>query len=317
MGKLIINEMAKIFRRPGTIVMFVLVFLFVAGIGAFYKYDEIKHPPKENKQWKQELRQSIKENEEILKEMGGNITYGSYLKQEIAINEYRLENNLPPETNYNIWSFVRDAEGAIALIGIFMIIVAAGIVASEFSWGTIKLLLVRPMSRAKILLSKYLTTVLFGLALLSSLFILSAVAGLILFGMPEEAVSHLAFVDGEVVERSIILQLVVEYLLSSIDILMIATMAFMVSSVFRNSNLAIGISLFLLFMGGTVTGVLAGKFEWAKYILFANTDLTVYFDGTPLVEGMTLTFSVTMLVAYFVLFLGSAFLVFSKRDVAA
>ena len=44
------------------------------------------------------------------------------------------------------------------------------------------------------------------------------------------------------------------------------------------------------------------KFDWAKYILFANTDLMQYFEGIPMVEGMTLTFSIIMIVSYFILF---------------
>ncbi len=318
MGKLIINEWAKLFRRPGTLVMFGLIFLLVVGIGGFSKYDAVKHPLEENKQWKQELKQQLKDDRAFLKELGkNNTTVKTYYQREIAIKEYQLKQDMAPQTETHVWSFVRDAEGVISFIGIFMIIVAAGIVSSEFNWGTIKLLLIRPMSRSKLLLSKFLTVLIFGLTLLATLFILSGITGYVLFGLPDNAVPHLAYLNGEVVERSILVQLIVEYLLSSINMLMVATMAFMISSVFRNSNLAIGISLFLLFMGETVTTILAGKFEWTKYILFANTDLLVYFDGVPPVEGMTIMFSIIMLIVYFVVFQLSAFWVFAKRDVAA
>ena len=76
---------------------------------------------------------------------------------------------------------------------------------------------------------------------------------------------------------------------------MLATMAFMISAVFRNSSLAIGLSIFLMFTGAELTGLLAMKFEWAKYVLFANTDLMQYFEGVPMVEGMTLPFSLIMI----------------------
>ncbi|MGJ7923256.1 ABC transporter permease [Neobacillus sp. LXY-4] len=318
MGNLIINEWTKLFRRAGTLVMFGLVILLVIGISGFSKYDTIKHPPQENKQWKQELEQQLKDDRAGLKEIGkNNANMKTYFEREIALKEYRIKHDMAPETEENVWSFVRKAEEVISFIGIFMIIVAAGMVSSEFSWGTIKLLLIRPISRSRILLSKYLTVLLFGITLLATLFILSTISGFLLFGLPEKEVPFLAFTNGEVVERSIVIQLVVEYLLSSIDILMIATMAFMISAVFRNSNLAIGLSLFLLFMGGSVTMLLAGKFEWTKYILFANTDLTVYFDGVPPIEGMTLTFSIAMLLLYFALFQILSFMVFTKRDVAA
>ena len=89
----------------------------------------------------------------------------------------------------------------------------------------------------------------------------------------------------------------------------------MISTVFKTSSLAVGISIFLLFTGTTITNILAAKYDWAKFSLFANTDLFQYMNGTPLVEGMTMTFSITMLIIYFIIFHGIAFLFFTKRDV--
>ncbi|MFZ3588525.1 ABC transporter permease [Bacillus sp. DJP31] len=318
MGNLIINEWVKVFRRTGTIVMLVILALGVLAVGAFMKYDENQNPPGENTEWKQELEaQLIEERAAIEQTDQMNAGLKMFYEREIAIKEYRIRNDIPPQTEQNVWSFVREAQGLITFVGLFTIIIAAGIVSSEFSWGTIKLLLIRPLSRSKILLSKYITVLLFGGLLLAIIFTLSAVVGLVLFGLPTNEVPHLAFMDGEVVERNIVLHLIVQYLLSSIDVLMVATMAFMISAVFRNNSLAIGISLFLLLMGGTATMLLASKFEWAKYFLFANTDLNVYFDGVPPVDGMTLSFSIVMLIVYYVVFQLLSFFVFAKRDVAA
>ncbi len=50
-----------------------------------------------------------------------------------------------------------------------------------------------------------------------------------------------------------VIYLINYYGLASIEMIMMATMAFMISSVFRNSSLAIGLSLFLMFMGGQLT----------------------------------------------------------------
>jgi ABC-2 type transport system permease protein len=59
------------------------------------------------------------------------------------------------------------------------------------------------------------------------------------------------------------------------------------------------------------------KYKWAKYLLFVNTDLSPYFmGGKPPFEGMTLGFSVTVLVVYWLLFYLIAWLLFTKRDVA-
>ena len=83
---------------------------------------------------------------------------------------------------YSVWGFVSDTSNLIQFAGLFAIIIAAGIVASEFNWGTIKLLLIRPIDRGKILASKYLAVIVFALMLLSVLFVFSTLLGLILFG---------------------------------------------------------------------------------------------------------------------------------------
>jgi ABC-2 type transport system permease protein len=153
--------------------------------------------------------------------------------------------------------------------------------------------------------------------MLAVLFIFSALLGTIFFGMPNQPVPYLSYSDGQVNEQSIVVHLMIYYGLSSIDTIMLATMAFMISSVFRNSSLAIGLSLFLLFTGAQFTVLLSMKFNWAKYLLFANTDLMQYVDGTPMMEGMSMSFSVIILLIYFAVFQFLAFYVFKKRDVAA
>ena len=57
----------------------------------------------------------------------------NYYKKEIAINEYRLKHNIPPIQKISVWSFVNECAGLIQLAGLFTIIIAGGIVASEFT----------------------------------------------------------------------------------------------------------------------------------------------------------------------------------------
>jgi ABC-2 type transport system permease protein len=311
---LIKNEWMKIFKRPGTYVMIAILIVIISIVGTFSKYQEKAFVL--DKKWEQTLQE---ENKALNQQMAQSRTKmeKQFFKKEIAINDYRIKHNLPPNEKYNVWSFVKDASQLIILAGLFTIIISAGIVASEFNWGTIKLLLIRPINRTKILASKYLTVLLFGLLMLAILFGFSTALGSILFGMPEQAVPYLNYSNGVVTEQNIVSHLLVYYGYSSIDMIMLATMAFMISSVFRNSSLAIGLSLFLLFTGSNFTAILSLKYSWAKYILFANTNLSQYFEGTPMVEGMTMTFSVIMLLIYFAVFQFLAFYVFKKRDVAA
>ncbi|MEH7119023.1 ABC transporter permease [Neobacillus vireti] len=316
MINLIKNEWMKIFRRPGTMVMIIILILSLTLVGIVIKSQQKNIDIQQDKNWQQILQE---ENNALKQQMvkSQNNTEKQYFKKEIAINDYRIKHDMPPKEKYSVWSFVKDSSQLIMLAGVFIIIVSAGIVASEFNWGTIKLLLIRPINRSKILLAKYFTVLLFAILMLAIMFVFSGILGAILFGLPDRAVPYLNYYNGHVTEQNIVVHLLIYYGLSSIDTIMLVTMAFMISAVFRNSSLAIGLSLFLLFTGGQFTALLAMKFDWAKYLLFANTDLMQYFEGTPLVEGMTIPFSITILIIYFALFMFLAFYVFKKRDVAA
>lgn len=143
----------------------------------------------------------------------------------------------------------------------------------EFSWGTIKLLLIRPASRTKILLSKYIAALLFALCMLLLLFVFSSVIAAIVFGIDNIREPYLAYQNGAVVEKNMLLYVMQVYALNCVDLVMMTTFAFMISSVFRNHSLAIGLATFALFVGPQITALLAMKFDWAKYLLFANTNL--------------------------------------------
>lgn len=315
MMQLIQNEWMKIFRRPGTFVM-VAILLFSAIIfSAMLKSEYSGTNTKVDKNWQQNL---IQENEALKGQIDSkaNGIDRQALEKNVAVNQYRIEHNIPPETNYHIWDFVNDAAQLILLAGLFTIIVSAGIVSSEFNWGTVKLLLIRPISRTKILLAKYLTVLLFALFMLALLFVFSMIMGLVLFGLPDHTSIYVGYFNGHAGEENMVVHLLLYYGMSSMNMLMLATMAFMISSVFRNTSLAIGLSLTLMFVGGTATQLLGMRFSWAKYILFANTNLTQYFDGSPIVPGTTLSFSLWMLLIYFVIFQLLTFYVFNKRDIA-
>ncbi|MBS4205979.1 ABC transporter permease [Lederbergia citrea] len=318
MLNLIQNEWIKIFKQMGTYIMIGLLVLLVIGAGGITKYVESTAKPV-NENWKEKLaaqNQQLQKDIEEIPMMAPSMK--EYTSKQIAINDYRIKHDLPPDASNTVWTFINDSAELISFAGLFVIIIAAGIVANEFSWGTIKVLLIKPFHRWKILLSKYLTVVLFMLLMLFILFISASAVGAILFGAGKVSSNiHLAYVNGIVEEQNLLFYLMKTYLLNSLSIFLLATMAFMISAAFRVSGLAIGISIFLLLMGSTVTNLLASKFSWAKYSLFANTNLMQYMDGMPMVEGMTLSFSITVIIVYFLIFHILAFVFFTKRDIAA
>ncbi|MFD1781175.1 ABC transporter permease [Fredinandcohnia salidurans] len=311
--KLIQNENMKIYRRISTWIMLVILIAVAVVVGVVMNStasDSVDEQWKQNLQQQNEMYKTDLANED-LPDMVKDIS-----ERELTINEYRLEHDIAPMETRSTWNFMTVAAEIVSLITLFTIVVGASSVASEFTWGTIKLLLIRPVSRAKILLSKYLATILFALFSLVLLFAVSFLVGSIFFGIGGST-PHLVYRDGAVHEVHMVSHILGIFGLKSINLIMMSTFAFMISTIFRNSGLAIGLAIFLMFAGVNVTALLATKFDWAKYILFANTDLSQYLTGYVLVEGMTMAFSVIMLIIYFVIFNALTWFVFTKRDVAA
>ncbi|WP_172251932.1 ABC transporter permease subunit [Saccharibacillus deserti] len=197
---------------------------------------------------------------------------------------------------------------------VFAVAVAADTVAGEFSRGTIKLLLIRPWSRIKILLSKYVAVLLFMIALYVMLTVLGMVMSALLFGTPADPdglSGQLTLSLSEFFWWSLLYRL--------IDCLIYVTMAFMFSSIFRSNSLSVALTIILLFMGSLITLLVdPSKYAIGRYLLFANMDLSQYIvSSTGSYGGMSLGFSLAVLAVYYVVFLALTFWVFKKRDVAA
>ncbi|SPU00663.1 permease YhcI [Lysinibacillus capsici] len=313
MLKLIQNEWMKLWHKKGTwamVAMLILVILVPAGITKYY---EVKSPTEGS--WQDIEQDAIQSYKETL--AGEDLTEEdkAYFQEQMAISEYRLANDAPSQKDSSLASFMSFTSGMLTLVTLFTVITAASIVSSEFSTGTIKMLLTRPMSRAKVLTSKLLTTFLFGLLLYVVNVVVSALIGLVLFGMGTGV--ELEMVNGQVVEKAVWSDLAYHYLLSGGDFVMSTLFAFLIGSVFRSSSLAIGLTMFLSFTGGMIVMFLSG-YDIVKYIWLTHSDLTQYeHGGGSMIADVTLPFSLTVLAIYAVVFLVISYSTFMKRDVTA
>lgn len=303
----------KLAHNISTWIMIGIVVMSTVAFGFLFKFGGNEAPKSD---WKAEI---TIQNQEIKKEIANpqmTKTKKDRYEKDLQTNEYRLKHDIQPIQDESVLGFVDGASNVIFLISLFAIIMGGGIVANEFSGGTIKLLLIRPSKRWKILLSKYISVLGYTLFMLLILLVASFLIGGILFSFKGAGTTFLTNVSGEITEVNMIVHIVQVYGLECINLLMMGTLAFMISSVFRNSAMAIGIGVFLLTTGDIVTMQLA-RFNWAKYILFANTNLNQYIDGQPLVEGMTITFSISVLIVYFIIFNVISYTAFIKRDIVA
>jgi ABC-2 type transport system permease protein len=304
----------KIYRRVRTWILVGLMAAFVLFVNFIEWHSDGKKA--EGEGWRSALQQKNQQYSEILKQPKLGEDDRTFYQERIAINDYHLEQNIR-STDGTLWDGVNGSAGMMIVITIFTIIIAGDSLAGEFSSGTIKLLLIRPASRVKILVSKYISFLLFSMLLLLTLFVISVAVNGILYGFGNMDLPLISMTaEGQIVERNMVLNLWKTYMLGGVSTVMYVTMAFMISSAFRSSAMAIGFSIGALFAGNIVLEALQ-RFDWSKYLLFANTDLTQYLNGHPFQEGMTLSFSIVVLVVYFLVFNLISWILFTRRDVAA
>lgn len=313
MLKLIQNEQAKIYIRKSSWVMYIILAAILIGFAFIQKNFADLNTEYQGDDWRQVLE---KENKNLQKEMEKDEFAAEMNPSTIAKNNYYLENDIQPEP-YDAWQFTKDTVLTVSSIaGLLTIIIAAGIVANEFNWGTIKLLLIRPISRSKILLSKYIAILLFALYTLIFGLIFSWILGAIFFGVNGLNPSLVTETANGFKVLAVVPQIFINYGYQLVGLVVMATFAFTISAVFRNGSLAIGVAIFLMMGSSTIVSFFLDK-DWAKYILFVHTDLSQYAEGNePIIEGMTLGFSITVLIVYYLIFMLLSWIVFTKRDVA-
>ncbi|GIN73374.1 hypothetical protein J14TS2_38490 [Bacillus sp. J14TS2] len=307
---LIQNETMKIINRKLTwIILFLLI---VITVGSFVMNKINEEPVFDWKSEQLELIERYKGQLEI-DELSPQMYADTENKLQIA--EYRLENNMAP-IKENPWSALLQFSGLIEMVIIFAVVIAADVVSREYTSGTIKLLLIRPHSRSKILFSKYISVALFALGMLALLFMTGYGVNAIFYGFGNLNTSDLFLnADGKVTEMNVPMQAIKMYSLSFLPILSYVTLSFAISTILRNSALAVGISLFIMIVGNSMIEATA-NLSWLKYLPFANSDISLYIFHLPARPEMTLGFSLSVLLIYILVLAALSWIIFKKRDTA-
>lgn len=212
--------------------------------------------------------------------------------------------------------------GSLELVSLLLMVLAGGIIATEFGTGTIKLLLITPHRRSKIFWSKALLLLEVILITSGAMFVMSFLVGGLLTGFADLAAMQVTPLFGTVVRIPYLLFILLKYLLFLLPVIAYSSLALMLSAVTRKSAVAIAVSILLMFGSEmvlsivTVVGAAAGfTIPGLKFLLFSNTNLSAYFPssmgGLSLTGGlsstidgtMTLGFSVIILLLYTVCFL--------------
>ena len=243
-----------------------------------------------------------------------------YTAREDAFKlEYSLNNGIPSSKASLSVILENFYSEFLLFIVIFVFMVAGPIVSQEFSKGTIKLLLIKPYSRIKILLSKYIVT-------LSSIFIaiivmllLELLFGGIFFGF--SSLSNKVVVYSNISDSVSYMSIFKYFVLMSIarlpQFIILATLTFAMSTITNNTATSM-ITGFVAYVGTNILAVLLSGLDkvWVKFFVALNWDFTDYvFNCKPEISGINFEFSLFICIIHFIILIIPTFIVFKHKDI--
>lgn len=245
--------------------------------------------------------------------------YIEYMKNN-ANNKYIIDNKVDinsPKTTRNL--LINTLSDNFLFI---MIIIAAGagsIVSTEFDKGTIKLLLVRPYSRNKILLSKYIVSMFMIIFAILSAFIMQLIIGGIFFGFSSLNIPVVIynFVQNKVMHINLFKYIFDNVLAVLPEFILLATLAFAISTITNVSTL--GVALPIVGVGAAdIINLIAinRNIIPLKYFVTLNWNFTNYlYGGVNSFPTLSIPFSILICAIYFLIMIITAFIVFNKRNI--
>ncbi len=268
------------------------------------------------------------------------------IQGQLKLLQYRLDHNVPqlawPEINAyrEVAGFLGDA--ARIFLPLLVIVLVADIVSGEATDGTIKLLLVRPVSRAKILIGKWLVsvtaTLLWSLAVCGAL-LLTAIAILGTRGATQPEAANVVYTfESAVVNDGMggTQQTVVpvphydhawilpqwEFLLyaclfTAFAMVIVATICFFCSTLFRSAMVSTAAAMGSVIIGFIVINM-ARHEDWIKWLFPTHLDLVSIWTGElsqQMNQSITLVTGVVVLLAWALVALAVSLYSFTRRDV--
>ena len=347
MFKLLQNEYRKLFTRRSTQLLVLLLLLAAVGMAVFFhlplfndrSYETVavssESVSEEETRSPEDIRHENTENARLVysglqnQAASGNPVDPAGLenaRDAFLIAEYLEDHHLDASLTFNEYGNIVTGSNLIytlcqmpvlvTLLALVMIVIAGGITANEFSQGTVKFLLINPVRRGKILWSKYLCCLSLLAALFLLLFGLETVLLGFSYGFGDFAGEYVRVADGAAVGTPVLVYAFQQFLLAGINPLLMMTMAFAISSLFRSSALSIALGLGGLMGGSMITGILSQLgVDGGRYLPFSNTDLASIAAGTPPFPNQSLTFAVVTLLVYMGVFLLTAYDGFTRREV--
>lgn len=293
--------------------------------------------------WKETLNTNIQNIEKNLQSTTISARARQQNNKQLTMDKYLLNNNIKPMEGYT-FNGVNYLQTLFKTLGMMFLAVGVSIflsdiVSGEYTPPTAKFLLIQPISRAKILLSKYLTSVLSAIILICGIELIAfLVVGLFSgFGnmnypvlVGERFQYDLSYVNQSggydlisipgTAHMIPMYQFLLEgFLMQILYIIASTTFVFMISTVSKSSMIAMSISIAAILAISAIQSVSTITKEITSFIFVIYGDVTaVLSGGAATTLGLTYpttSFIILILIIWTIISYLIAHFVFVKRDI--
>lgn len=207
-----------------------------------------------------------------------------------------------------------------ALVMLFGVMLGGWLIASEYQQGTIRLLMIRPRTRSKILLAKFTAALTVWVAVNLVSCLLNLIANGALFGFTDFTYPNYS-IGGA---TSFLAYYFPRMLACMLPILFSFTAAFALSVIVKNMAVAIALPI-VFYIASFIFLNMAGygnRLGWIVYTPIPYMQLSLFYanNGESVLDylvmrGLNLTFGMLLLFGLSVFFVGISVLTFKKRDI--
>lgn len=301
----------------------------IAALAALFTYAQVKEHQESVKEagtedWRTQVQQEIINMQNRLNSGGISGEWKEILQIRVKQQQYYLVHDINPSAPGAPTFMKTFAENSIdLLLPLMVMVIASDLVSSEYTNGTVKLLLTRPVKRWKILMSKYITL------LLAVSFIVLA-TGVLTYGVSGIALGYSGWTlpvltgfsaeGGQLDTSAVQMMSLWQYILMDYGLVwfvavIVGTLTFALSSLMKSTASVMGVMLASL-IAGAILANMVSAWDSAKYLFMVNLNLTDYLTGmSPPIEGMSLGFSMTVLLVWAAAGLAASFFFFTRKDV--
>ena len=212
-------------------------------------------------------------------------------------------------------------------VPILVALVSGDIIAGEANAGTLRLLLTKPVSRTRLMLVKFLACVIYTLILLLWMAFLSLLVSILLFGTNDLVVAK-EFELVQIERTDVLWRYFAAFGFASVALIVVASLSFLLSAVAENSIGPIVATVSIIIVLTILSELRIPVYEnTIKPYIFTTHMLGwkgFFYIGSN-ADGQTIRGSISnlsailrslyILIAYVIIFTGSAVFIFNRKDI--